>query len=501
MFQPRDGGAKVLRHKKFSELGLDTATNFETRFRLRDVHGTSNDLVTLDVASNDAAVMQLMRLHLYGMVEPLDKVDVGPAASVAHRRVAMHLGAMPAVFCGGPTFLDNSVDVFRRANRKRHGDASANTLSTGQDIAASGQKSGHRRVHTASERWSYGTLADGCVAIKTIDHPGLEKMDAINADIAGGKLLRIALDPLEKTPYIARLDDGSVWACFGGPKVPTTADIETSLLDMLMWSFGSAMLRELRGVWVRGAAVCDETTGDAVLFTGPQRSGKTSMALHCLAAHPSVQLIGADSAFIFVHPITQQLMIASLPLSPSLGLGSLMGTMQPNPKLMPPDLLLASAAAKNSLDTIWHRMTHSHRSPIAESFGLDRCCSTACPLKSVVQLHWDTRRLDMSARREACAVNTHESASDWVMALEEAGAFMSHPLMEWGSGSGGGDDAAHALSALLEASSVPPKIHQLGGDVALAKGTRFVLEKIFQKAPGSLDVNYQRPPAADAAAQ
>jgi hypothetical protein len=495
MFKPRDGGARGLRHKKFAELGLDTPTNFEGRFRLRDRHTTSDDLVTLDVASNDASVMELLRLHLYGLVEPLSKVDLGPPPSVAHRRVAMHLGAMPIQFSGGPSFLDDSIDTFRRANIVRHTDASATTMSTKTDFPAPVQMKGLPQINTKQERWSYGTLADGCIAIRTVDHPGLERMDTLNSEIEGGKLLRIKLDPLEKTPYIARVDDGSVWACFGGPKVPTTADVEASLLDMLLWSFGSAMLRELRGVWVRGAAVCDASTGAATLFVGPKRSGKASMALHCLAAHPSVQFLSGESSFVFVHPISQELMIASLPLSPALRLGTLMGTMQPNPMLQPPDISLATAAAHNSLDVIWNSMTQTHRTPIAESFGLDRCCSAACPLKAIVQLDWSTDQLDVSARREACAVSTHTNPLSLVSSLVDDGAFMSHPLMEWGSGSGGGDTAPQALAAMMDASSVP-EVHQLGGDVAFAKGVRFVLERIYQKSPSSLEGHYQRPPPA-----
>jgi hypothetical protein len=490
-YQARDGGARQLRQMHFAQLGLDSASNFGARFSLASPHLSVIDapesLVTLDVVANDATVLQLLRLHLYGMVEPLTNTDASPPPTAAYRRAVMSLGAMPSALRQAPTFLDASVDVFRRANAQRFANVSKGMLSATrtQELAASTTP-----LNVKHERWSYGTLADGCIALRTVDHPKLEQMDSMQQEIAGAKLLRMRLDPVEKTAYIARRDDGRIWGAFGGDKVPTADDVEKTLLDLLEWSFCSAMVKELRGVWVRGAAVCDATTKDAVLIVGRGRSGKTSMALHCLAAHPDAQFVGSGSCFVFVHPLTHQLMVASLPISPRVRLGTLMGTLHPNPCLIPPDPLVAAAAAHNSLSQIWHSFGHGYRIPIAEAFGFQRCCPTSCLLKSVVMLDWDSDQLELGAQRGISAVKSGEDVESAVSFMREAKTFTSHPLLEWGCY----DGSAHAAEKLLAAMAEThlPQLHRVGGDVAFGKVTRFIMERVMGKRPDSLTPSYQR---------
>lgn len=436
----------------------------------------------------------MLRLHLFQLVLPVTGPEAtSPPPSAAYRRVAMHLGAIPAMLQQAPTFLDNSVDFFRKANATRYRDVSKSLLSPLRTPELNDGASNPIRVKR--ERWTYGTLSDGLIAVRTRDHPNLEQMDSIRDEIEGAKHLRMRLEPVEKTPYIARRDDGKVWGCFGGPKSPTASDVESVMMELLQWTFCSAMVRELRGVWIRGSAVCDRTTGEAVLFVGGPRCGKTSMALHCLAAHPDVTFVGSTSCFVFVHPLRQQLMVASLPVSPSVRLGTLLGTLASNPCLVPPDLEVASAAAHNSLSTIWHHMNQTHRVPIAEAFGLDKCCSAACTLKSIVMLGWDSHNLEAAAERGMCAVHSDDSPSDVTMFLRESKAFLSHPLLEWGNYAGA-SDAPHRFLTALESTELP-QFHRLGGDVSFGKGTRFVLERVLGKMPRSLSAAYQRGATTD----
>lgn len=196
---------------------------------------------------------------------------------------------------------------------------------------------------------------------------------------------------------------------------------EAQLHRAIALSCLSALLPQLQAVWLSGAAVLNRRTGQSVLLLGPPRSGKTTLALHVMNASSTHSLMAhdnfalapadavqhklsslshdsslpnphrwrADSDAVDAKAHTQashstctgntpragpRVCIIGLPGSVRVGLGAVLGSLHPNPRLaahVQPALLqnrtLVQALLRNSEGVLWN-MSQSYPVQINELF-------------------------------------------------------------------------------------------------------------------------------------
>lgn len=309
------------------------------------------NLVCLDLKTNSRTIQDYVELHQFELSrqrsEPLSHLtsnpndDETPHFAGAYARLLLH---------SGPS----------SANLPR--------FSTKNIAAGSSQEA----------CWKQASLTDGFIAQQLTqsspmsdDRPELveqvEKLASNQAEV-------------ERSAYFAASDKRLEWAIAQFDerklkKIHPSNEVDSGL-GLAYWS----ALRKCLGVELFEAEVVSHRDdGRSVLIIGPPMSGKTTLALHALNAHPELNLLGTGTIGLAVdrNPSTgdpEQLLAFGGPDRLHLRVGSVLGTLTSNPKLEP---LMASKAmeaadlCKNSNEIIWCLDRYMDAN-FSELFGIGR---------------------------------------------------------------------------------------------------------------------------------
>ncbi|KAL7697178.1 hypothetical protein NQL31_000143 [Lotmaria passim] len=361
---------------------------------------------------------------------------------VASTRVATHVGP-PAAPLGYPPYLASEAQQWTAGVMRGEAYAYAHAAGSGGG-AAPPPPAGS--PYLAPVRWLEQPLLDGVVAQRLTAHTGVTTAALLDARRDGASLGR-PLPPFDLSPFYATGDLLDRWCLFGEPSVllPATAPASSAAEGgpsspakddaaaaahhrrVAELALAAAVLPNYDATWLNGAVVVNLQTGKCVLVVGPRRSGKTTLALHCVAAspagsqsHPRLCLAAAEHFFLGAGtPVRHMLhqssppsasplaFICALPHRVRVGIGAVLGTLRPNPALTAaaaplPPFLRSDAGLRaflaNSDQAIWEMSLHYRVS-------LQRVCgsapSTPPPwqpagvhaLAGVVLLDWEVAQL------------------------------------------------------------------------------------------------------------
>jgi hypothetical protein len=390
-----------------------------------------------------------------------DGAEAGTAASppvLAFTRVAAHVGP-PGAPLGYPEYIALEAKQWTEgvlrgeAYACEHAD-SLNGVAVVPPVPPQGAR------YLAPIRWIQQPLLDGFVAQRLTAHAGVTTTALLDARRAATALGR-QLPPYELSPFYAANELLDRWCIFGEPSVllpPATHGASSALSPPLPTVAGAqdaaaaphrraaelalaaAVLPNYHAAWLNGAVVANSRTGRCVLIVGRRSSGKTTLALHCVAptaatgeeGHPetdqtAMQLTAAEHFFIGAGtPVRRMLLhtspphrapssadalphafVCALPQRVRVGIGAVLGSLRPNPALaaavqLPPFLCTEAglrAFLANSDAVIWDMSMHYHvplqsiTAPTAAAWQP----AAINGLAGVVLLDWDVNELASTA--------------------------------------------------------------------------------------------------------
>lgn len=262
----------------------------------------------------------------------------------------------------------------------------------------------------------------------------------------------VRLPPLpaarEAEPLLYAVDDSvQTWAVWphhhqrqgrgGTSPVGLLSHHAKEVQKVLEAAMAGAMLSAYEGVWLRAAGLCG-TDGSVVLIMGPPDAGKRTLALHCLSSFASSQRSGwalsATTAPLLMNASTipslsntddellveNPLVVMSLPSPIDVRLGSILGTLLPNPALsraalqqqdLPSTLTwlrqpkergpYIAALLRNKEEVLW-RMSPSVSIPLHSIFSPTSIAwspAAQTRIRGVVMLNWDVSSSSSGVRR------------------------------------------------------------------------------------------------------
>ncbi|KPI83923.1 hypothetical protein ABL78_7041 [Leptomonas seymouri] len=387
---------------------------------------------------------------------PVEGADISVAPPViASSRVVAHVGPPAAPF-GYPAYISAEAEqwtagVLRgEAYSYQHADV-VNGLAFAPPPPADAP-------YLQPVRWIQQPLLDGFVAQRLTAHAGVTTGALLDARRSAAALGR-QLPPFDLSPFYASHELLDRWCIFGEPSalLPSTttaaagptpvssvksADAAGHHRRAAELALAAAVLPSYKATWLNGAVVSNKSTRKCVLIVGPRSSGKTTLALHCIAptsAAPTannsgsgvsggegdahVQLTAAEHFFLgagtpvqrMLHAppptnpdVAPQVFICALPHRVKVGIGAVLGTLRPNPALAAttalPGFLRTDADLRAFLTNtdrgIWEMSMHYH-------VALHDLCSRGAPspwqpaginaLAGVVMLSWNTDELASTA--------------------------------------------------------------------------------------------------------
>ncbi|EAN77782.1 hypothetical protein, conserved [Trypanosoma brucei brucei TREU927] len=349
----------------------------------------SGPALNIRLGTNNEEIMRWCQLEYFGFLKPADAATDSHTSNTSD--VCIHSG--PPGQLGYPYALTAEVDNFTDAVRRDEESAEWQNIS--------GAESAH------PSRWLTQLLLDGFISRRVAAHVGLSA-DHLMDTVRMARQLKVPLAPSEVSPHYFSNDLLSTWGVFGELKSGDTDFVGDYVHRVLQLAHASSVISACHSVWLKGTAICNGN-GGAVIILGPRASGKTTLALHCLATStPKIRLIGLEHFHIAPESVIQgasissggaRALLMSIPSPASVGIGALIGSLKPNPSLVEAAHTFTCSAAtinslmRNSEETIWF-MGRRHVVNINEAFGPHRWCPTWFgTVKGIVLLNWDVHEL------------------------------------------------------------------------------------------------------------
>ncbi|KPA73650.1 putative mitochondrial hypothetical protein [Leptomonas pyrrhocoris] len=364
--------------------------------------------------------------------EGLDRVEAddaggssdGTPSIIASARVSAHVGP-PAAPLGYPAYL--------AAEAKQWTEGVLRGETYAYDYAYADGPGGFALApppppapYLPPVRWLRQPLLDGFVAQRLTAHTGVTTGALIDARRSGAALCR-QLPPFNLSPFYASSELLDRWCVFGEASalLPTSAagPVPVSALSGPSTAAGhhrraaelalsAAILPNYNAAWLNGAVVSSPRTGKCVVIVGPRSSGKTTLALHCVApataeSHPrshhhryptsntvsnntshggddvQLRLTAAEHFLIGAGTPVQRMLrphmppnsdlpphvfLCALPHRVKVGIGAVLGTLHPNPSLAAATTLPAFLRTDAGLRTflantdrvLWEMSMHYH---------------------------------------------------------------------------------------------------------------------------------------------
>ncbi|KAG5487741.1 hypothetical protein LSCM1_08107 [Leishmania martiniquensis] len=506
--------------------------------------------VDLSLTTNSDAVLQWWRREY----EPFLARDRGAegtagaapsAATTAHRLVSAHVSAHvgpPAAPLGYPDYIVLEAQQYTEGVLRGETYAYQHAAATG---AVPAPPPG--APYLSPVKWIQQPLLDGFVAQRLTAHVGVTTGSLLDARRTAMALGR-QLPPCALSPFYAASALLDRWCLFGdaaavAPSTPPPSSSSGTALDgtcpsqqpqdavmhhlrITELALGAALLSNYRAVWLNGAVLSHPRTGRAVLVVGPRRSGKTTLALHCLSAAAmqgssnasggdDVRLTAAERFFLAAgtpvrrmidpasaRPASPSIFACSLPHHITVGLGAVLGTLRPNPGLAATvelPLFLRSEAGlraflRNTDGVLWNMNkayrvrledTHTASAPRASS-QWDPVVVNA--LAGVVLLDWNVEELASTAptpvRNAVREIPLHDGGVDELLTRAQNYLFHGHHLLRpaYDPAKDAPARLADALAGELAAATPPPHgggtapaLHCIEGSVNFDLATRLVL--------------------------
>lgn len=418
--------------------------------------GDSSQRSRVDVATSNQELLDAVRLSCFDFCTPLQPENrstfSGAAPSVAHSTVRIS-DTLPRGI-GAPSFLNEPIQHARRQQLRGMSDPKVNT-----------------------EKWNFGTLLDGFVAQQVKDH----NVQLIRDTIERGEFVRQDLTPLSRSPFVAASDDQQQWSVFGGD--PWSESSLNDALDVIDRAMCSQTMRSAHETphWISADAIVHKKSGKVVLFLGPPRCGKTTLAMLCLHTYPDVALVDCGSILLSCTPShhNSAVVAAASLSSPRVKIGTVFGALAPNPSLQSmlsqthPQLLDTLLA--NGNDAIW-RLEKSLRCNVAEQFGIGRRVPfPSTSLTDVVVLNWDTTDLTGGACYARQCTEMQDVVSTTLSADVGGSLFESDTLVEAGISLGDAIKRRKSLESFIRRSwNVGLNVTEVKGSVSFPKACRLV---------------------------
>ncbi|KAG5512397.1 hypothetical protein GH5_08247 [Leishmania sp. Ghana 2012 LV757] len=340
--------------------------------------------------------------------------------------------------------------------------------------------------YLAPVKWIHQPLLDGFVAQRLTAHAGVTTGSLLDARRTAMVLGR-QLPPFALSPFYAASELLDRWCLFGEtaavvPPTPSSSgaalngtrqpqDPVAHHLRIAELALGAALLSNYRAAWLNGAVLSHRGTGRSVLVVGPRRSGKTTLALHCLSAaalqesgsasgDSGVRLTAAEHFFLAAgtpvrrmldpgsaHLTSPTIFACSLPHHITVGLGAVLGTLRPNPGLAAavelPPLFQSEAALRaflcNTDGVLWdmskaYRVrledTHTPLSPRTSSQWEPVVVNA---LAGVVLLGWNVdelaSRTPTPARNAVREIPLHDGGVEELLTRAQDYLFHGHHLL------------------------------------------------------------------------
>ncbi|RNF06675.1 hypothetical protein TraAM80_03620 [Trypanosoma rangeli] len=479
--------ARYWRHLRFKTLRRRLLTPHEGEIRLpspsREVHGVALPPLRIKVSTSHEELLRWLQLEYFGFFHPTS-IKEG-SEDCTNSDVCVHVG--PPKSLGYPYTLVSEASNFSEAIRQI------------EERATWEETDSVRSLH--STRWITQPLLDGFVSRRVVAHVGLTSGN-IPQTLAVASRLKLELSPSEVSPYYCASDLLSSWGLFGVPD-PNSKEFRTDDVSRLVQlAHASIVLPMYRGLWMNGAALCNDK-GDAVLILGPRRSGKTTLALHCLAmSSPRLRVVGLENFYLaetgnLVDTTSGldglEVLLMGLPTSVKVGVGALLGTLRANPMLVEAAHTFQLSPStiqqliRNNDSTIWN-IGSSHQIHIEEAFGRQRWCPTIIArLKGILILNWDVQELSRSHSRVSSQVlkwDSREKGLRLLTALAEKKTgtlFKGHYLLR------SLYDERNAMTLLenfifgANDFFVPP-LYELQGSVSFDAAVKLICNHILQRS-------------------
>ncbi|KEG15539.1 hypothetical protein DQ04_00041030 [Trypanosoma grayi] len=468
---------------RFQTLRRQLVTPHEGEIRLplvsREVPAASHVPLAIKLETSHEEFLRWCQLEYFGYFHPAPAE--GRVSGRTSTEVCLHVG--PPKPLGYPYSLIAEVENFTDA--VRHGEAYA------------AWEEADEATVPHSTRWLTQSLLDGFVTRRVSAHVGLSS-GSMPQTLVTARQLKVTLPPCELSPFYFANDLLSSWGVFGATEPSDAEFANDDISRLVQLAHASAVLPMYRAIWLNGAALCNEN-GDAVLILGPRRSGKTTLALHCLAMSSArLRLVGLENFHLALAntvvntepPDGPTTLLMGLPASASVGLGAIIGTLRPNPSLAmaahgfnysPSNI---QQLVRNSEMVLWN-MNSRYGVHIEEAFGPQRWCPTWLgKLKGIVMLNWDLQELLLPqsyVKTQALQWKSKPEIYRLLMALAEnkgAPLFKGHYLLRSIYDETNAPNLLEEFLSSLDESNVPP-LYELRGSVSFDMAVELICKRIF----------------------
>lgn len=438
--------AQRWRRTTFNDLQLQMGTPLRSELRLPillsphlrganvrdDTNATTGSLVPspltvgVQLHTNSSAVQQFWQRAHHGFIHAPAQSPSPPCANepvtTISSEVFVHAG--PPATLGYPATIDLEATAWTDGVMQEES-VSYQRVMEGQPPLPS-STSPMTRV-----RWLHQLLLDGYVAQRVEAHTGVTTASMLHSRDMAAWLGQFT-PPHRRSPFFTADHLLSRWGVFGESHSVTPNDkdsapeaagdhAEHTLRLLLQLALVGSLISPYHGVWLRGSALTHRRTGESVLLLGPRRSGKTTLALHCLAANADLALTAAEDVCLVPGAAAAPAMCAAedsasrlwshancfltagVPQRVEVGLGAVLGTLRPSPALASSlqtssfahDQAAMRSLLRNSDWTLWN-MSQCYAVHVAESFphSLQPWAPVVLgPLRGVVLLNWDLQEL------------------------------------------------------------------------------------------------------------
>ncbi|CAD2222654.1 hypothetical protein, conserved [Angomonas deanei] len=276
--------------------------------------------VTVHLSANAQPLMD----HLHLTYHSFYQADYRTPATVplAESEVRLHVG--PPQHFGYPTALELEGRQWCEAVWRSEAAAYQASLTGGSSTAEG---------YLPPTRWVRQGLLDGFVTQRVTAHTGVTTADMLHTHDMASQYGH-ALPPFDCSPYYGGHQSLRQWCLFGeGDQLDASGDHVNKVLAL---SYHSSVLAATRGVWLRAAVVTSRESGKMAWIVGPRGSGKTTLALHCLAAHPELELTASEDCVVSSGSALagrsggNVWFAGGMPSPIKVGLGAVLGSLSPN---------------------------------------------------------------------------------------------------------------------------------------------------------------------------
>ncbi|KAH9598854.1 hypothetical protein LSM04_002747 [Trypanosoma melophagium] len=475
--------ARQWRKLHFKTLRKQLLTPYGGEIRLplvsREMDLVHQPIITIKVETNNEDLLQRCQLEHFGFFHP---ISTNNSTNSNNSEICIHVGPPKSLGC--PYTLTSEADNFTEAVRK----SEEKSVWEETDFT--------EVLH--STRWLTQPLLDGFVSRRVASHVGLSS-ETMSHTLKMAQKLNLGLPPYELSPYYFSNNLLSSWGMFGSTESMNSDIGDGDMSRLVNLAHASAVLPLYRSVWLNGSALCDNN-GNAVLIIGPRKSGKTTLALHCLAnASPFLRLIGLENFHLapstaIVNRSTSgdgsKFLLMGIPSSAKVGIGAIIGTLRPNPRLaqVSHDFNYSPSSihriVQNSENVIWN-MGSRYQVNISEAFGPQRWCPTWFgQLKGIVILNWDVQELSLPQSRINPCCFQHTTRSDKrkkLTAIAEKSSsalFKGHYLIR---STYDESSAFEALDNILftDKKSEAPPVYELTGSVSFDMAVQLICRHLL----------------------